>query len=397
MIDHVIPSQEGRPVCGICGEQPASDWIGDHLAEAHGVTVDEYLLGHPGHPTVSPKLAATISKRMDGIRRTPASASNLTTTIGGVTFRVHEDVPASACLSMPSGYMLPEEGELAKDVRLVMVHLLRGRSCWVWGGPGTGKDAVFSFFSATTRTPGLLFSVTPGGDIQAWKFTRSFDHRGTMWEEGMLLRALRDGYLTPSGRRVPYLIVFSDIDRATRNQMEELRLILDSIEGRIQGPDGRTYSVLKGTRIVATANTSGGGDNSGRMHSANVIDASIKDRWNRNVRFHNISRFDEQKILVGKFPELAAKFPTVIPMITEVSEKVRGAVEAQEIFCEWSHRAVHAWAEGFMDIHEVTGENDVAKLLRASLRGILDGMPNDDTRMQVEHIVFPTTPVGATI
>lgn len=383
----MIATKSGLAKCRLCGT--SHHWLGDHLAECHDLTVEAYLALHPGAETCSEELATSYestSKR----RRKAAEASGLAIDFAGVSFPVDMSVPALACLPMPTHYAVPANGPLARDVQDVVVAIKRCRSVWVWGAPGTGKDAVFSALCAMTRRPSLLFTVVQGADITSWKFTRSFDAQGTKWEEGVLLKALRDGYLTSDGRRVPYLIVLSDFDRATRQQAEELRQILDSIQGRISGPTGEIYEVLPGTTIVATANSSGAGDTTGRCISANPIDASILDRFERKVRFHSMDPKDEEPVVRAKFPLLAGKMPEAIKTMMRATHAVREAAEKEEVYCEWSHRTVCAWAGAAEDILEILpGKVTLSALLKRAARVVLDGLPDADTRESVKRIMDP--------
>jgi hypothetical protein len=384
----MIPASVGSLAkCEICGTH--HHWIGDHLAEVHDLTVEAYLALYPGAATCSAELVAsyeTASKK----RRKVAEASGLAVNFAGVSFPVDSRVPASACLPMPSHYAIPKEGKLAKDIQDVIIAIKRHRSVWVWGAPGTGKDAVFSALCAMTRRPSLLFTIVQGADVTAWKFSRSFNAQGTSWEEGALLKALRDGYVTESGERIPYLIVLSDFDRATRQQAEELRQILDSIQGRISGPTGEIWPVLPGTVIVATANSSGAGDTTGRCISANPIDASILDRFERKIRFHAMDPRDEEPVIRAKFPVLAGKMPDAISCMMRATVAVREGVEKEEVYCEWSHRTLCAWAGAAEDIMEtISGKHHLASLLKRAARVVLDGMPDADARENVKRIMDP--------
>jgi MoxR-like ATPase len=390
----IIEAPSGLPTCKICAWGNAH-WLGDHVLEAHDIGIEKYLEMFPGSPTASRELAAKYEGAKKATRKA-AAAKSAVVTFGNVEFPVNVGIPLEACLYLPDNYAVPVHGKLAQDVQDVAVALAKSRTIWVHGKPGTGKDAVFSAWSAMTRRPGLFFQVVQGADIQAWKYSRSFDHNGTTWEEGLLLRALRDGYMSSTGTRVPYIIVLSDIDRATRQQMEELRSILDSIQGRITGPDGTVYPVLRGTIIVATANTSGGGDETGRCISANPVDASIMDRFERKVMFHSMDPRDEEPIVRAKFPTLHQKNPKAIPAMMQATKAIRDAVEKGEVFCEWSHRALCAWAGAAEDLLLVLGAKMAEKdLLKRAARAALDGLPNEETRDQVRRIMDSHIPGGA--
>lgn len=377
------------PVCRICGHE--DHYLGDHLSEAHGLSVEEYLAAFPGSPTVSDEaLAAFDADREKNVRRSgPPADTDLRVDVGAFPVKVNPDVPAAACLPCPSHYRLPEHGELGVDVQEASISALMGRHMFIWGEPGTGKDAYFHWLSATLRRPALMKQVQPGSDIQAWFFSRSFDRDGTSWEEGELLKALRDGYTCPeTGRKVPYLILITDFDRATKSQAETMRLVLDSISGRVEGPGGKVYNVFPGTQIVVTANTAGGGDARGRMVSANVIDASILDRFERKFQFHWMEWADEGPIVQSKFPMLVEQAPDVFAQVGKATAALRDAIVKEQLYAEFSHRAVCAWLGHMQDIVALTGT--VPKdLVKRGARAVLDGMPDDETRLAAERLIDP--------
>lgn len=391
-VDLLLPTTEGKASCVVCGE--AFHWLGDHVIEKHNLDLEEYLTRYPGSPTVSREAFRVVEKKR-GIERVEATPVGVTTKFAGISFPVHTNVPSEACLPMPAHYRIPEKGVLSADVQDAALAVSRGRSVWIWGPPGTGKDALISALCASTRRPSLLFTVIPGADVTSWKYTRSFDANGTSWEEGVLLRALRDGYQPPDGgARIPYLIVLSDFDRATRQQAEELRQILDSIQGRITGPTGIVWPTFPGTTLVATANTPGSGDPTGRYLSANPIDASILDRFERKIRFHPMEKDDEIPILQAKFPLLAKSHLSTLKTVVSASASVRSAIEKDLLYCEWSHRTVCAWLGALEDLLLAFPGGNPSQFVSRALRVVLDGMPDEDTRENARRVIDPLIAKG---
>ena len=391
-----IAPQGKMPVCAVCGFNGAH-WLGDHL-DSHG-GLKNYLAAFGSNAeTMSHEFWSLASKGSAPAPRRPVkSSSPPPVNFCGVQFDINAGVPASACLPMPEHYRVPTKGALASDVEDIMISLKMGRSIWVSGYPGTGKDALFSAWSAKTRTPGLLFQVVQGADLQSWRFSRAFDSNGTRWEEGLLLKALRDGYKREDGTTVPYIIVLSDIDRATRSQLEELRSILDSIQGRVPGPDGQMFPVLKGTVIVATANTTGGGDDRGMCTSSQTVDSSIMDRFERAYKLSYMDPADELEILREKYPDFASDWPTVFPTMLKVIGNMRLAVAKNELFFEPSHRIVSAWAGAAADLAVVKGTKGMTDgdILRRSARVMVDKAPNQDVRSAIILHMDPIVPGGA--
>lgn len=375
--------------CPICGHE--GHYLAPHLLEAHGVGEGEFA-----GETVSPALEAAFEASVKGKRRTAFDpAKGVTAKFAGIPLPVNLDVPSEACLPLPACYAVPAYGKLADAIRRVAARVAAGNSkpLWVWGPPGTGKDAVFSALSARMRRPARVFNITPDADISGWLATRALGPEGTYWEEGELLKALRDGYRTADGRVVPYLIVLSDVDRATRAQQEPLRAILDSLGGRVPAANGM-HRVLPGTLVVATANTSGGGDTSGR-YTATPTDTSVLDRFTFKVTFANMDVRDEEPLLRAKYPALAARFPELVPAIMRATTAIRDAVEKEELFLDFGHRTVSNWMDAIqVEATYYTGK-DAAKVIRAGLQDVLAGCPNEDTREALKRLVDPHLKGGA--
>lgn len=377
---------EFQPACRVCGHR--AHWLGDHLVEAHGLSVAAYLQQYLHAPLASTEAEEIVRRALpnEKLLSHPPPPTSLHILFGGVRVPVNHDVPESACLPLPPSYRIPQHGQLAADIAEVAIYLLRRRSTFISGSQGTGKDALVHAWSAMTRSPGLMFQVEPAADIRAWFFSHEFNKDGTFWKEGDLLVALRDGYLTSTGRRIPYIILITDFDRATKEQAESLRLVLDTISGRIKGPGGSTYNVFPGTTIVVTANTTGGGDASGRYVSANIIDSSIMDRFDRSIKFHMMDWQDEEVIVRTKFPVLVERCPTIFSQVGKSTEALRIAIAAEKVYAEFSHRAVCSWLGAASDIVEAL--DDVPEnLLKRAFRVIEDKMPDIQTASDVATIV----------
>lgn len=352
-----------------------------YLAEQHGMSVAEYLQKYPDSPLESESVRERYAASVKNARRAPPPPrEHLSIHIAGFDMPVNWDVPAEACLPLPPHYRLPEKGELGRDIRRAARYFMAGRSFWAWGPPGSGKDAFPSAICALTRTPSAIFPVNPEVDIMAWFYDKSFNAHGTEWVFGELFNALVKGYESPiSGRRVPMTIVLSDFDRAGRSQAEAIRLVGDSIMGRVKGPRGETYEVLPGTRLVITANTMGGGDATGKMVSAQVLDTSILDRIERKVKFHSMDWRDEEPIIRAKFPLFAEKCGDLLKKVGDATAILRKKVEENELWGEFSHRGLCAWIGDCEDILRfstaVPGD-----LLKQGFMSFADGLPDEEQK-----------------
>jgi len=376
--------------CEVCGFE-ARDYLGDHLLEAHGLTTEAYLEAHTGAPTMSKRLQDAFEARPSPRREHPPKLDNLILEFAGMSFPVYANVPAEACLKRPAHYRIPQHGPLKEDIQHLALALADSTApaIFIHGEAGCGKDAVFHEWSGKHRRPGLLFQMIPGTDIQAWFYTREFNEQGTYFAEGPLLKALRDGYTCPDGTVIPYLILITDFDRADRAQAEYLRLIIDSIEGRVAGPNGRVYKVLEGTIIAATANSAGAGDTRGRYISANPLDASILDRFEVALKFHQLEWADEKHIVRAKFPQLAEKVPAIFKTMGRITTALRKSIENEELYAEFSHRAVCAILRHANRLINRKGQGIPKDLFGQATRVWIDKLPDEDVRQTAINIMDP--------
>lgn len=372
--------------------------LGAHLAEQHHLSLAEYRKLHPN--ASSQVCSSDVLERHAAIvknlrRESVPPPEALTVKIGPFKLPVNWDVPEEACLPLPPHYLLPTHGRLGEDIARALRYWIAGRSTWIWGSTGSGKDALTSAVCAMTRTPSAIFPVNPDVDILAWFYDKSFDAEGTRWEFGELFHALVHGFESPiTGRQIPMTIILSDFDRAGRSQAEAIRLVADSIQGRVKGPRGETYPVLPGTRLVITANTMGGGDATGRCVSANVLDSSIINRIERKVMFHQMDWQDEERIIRAKFPVFADKHSNMFTAIGQAVTVLRRAVESASLYGEFSHRDLCTWIG---DCEDLLRYSDAAPhdLLRQGFLSYVDGLPDEDTRTQALTLIDPHLKGGA--
>lgn len=338
-------------VCAICGH--ASHYLGEHVVTEHGLTHQEYKAVHPDADLSSVDASEKIKSGP-----APRAPTDIKIDIGGVKFPVRLNVPQEATAPMPPHYRLPQHGRLAgiiEDVLLVLAD--SDPVIFIYGRGGTGKDALVEFISYVTRQPYAEYTIQPDADMESWFYERNFDQNSAFWEEGPLLKQLRDGYQPPDGGpRIPYLIKFTDADRATPRQAEHLRPILGSSRRWVPGPQGKMHPVLDGTKIVMTGNTNGSGDITGRFVSARAQDSTLIERYHAFFEFPYMAWEDEVEIIRSKFPQFvreceaaevvvnsSKKTVNMLEEVGKVVTRVRSDIEADKLYTDFSHRHLCWW------------------------------------------------------
>ena len=321
----------------------------------------------------------------------PVTAINPVVNVAGIKIPVNVNVPMGACLPMPPHFVVPDfvppsgVNKAAQDFKMAFLSLAKGRSTYLWGMPGCGKDTVLAAFSALTRRPTIIRSIKPNSDIQSWFYSRAFSSQGTLWEEGPLLKAIRDGYTCPNGDKVPYMIIFTDLDRADTAEAEYLRTLLDTRDPRIEGPEGVMEKVFPGTLFAATGNTNGMGDSRGRCISAKPQDASLFNRLERVVQMHYFDWEDEQRIIQSAFAPIVSRCSDLVPTLGRIIKAIRASITAEQIYGEFTIRDLYF----IMSYIEDLGLSDSSSIsLRDAFRVWMDRL-DPGSRANAESTLNP--------
>ncbi len=382
---------DGRIECVECGHRAHS--LLDHVVEVHGMTPEAYLDAHPGALTVSMAAMGAFDRKMKGRRRTVApEVTELTRDLIGVVCRIDHGIRLRDCLPLPWGYAFPTKGKARTAYQRALLALAKKRPVFIWGGPGTGKDAVVHAYSTYTRTPAFVYTFTPGTEVKRWFYSREITEAGTDWSYGTLWNAIVNGVLGTDGVARPALILFSDVDRGTPEQIEEFRLTLDTTSKRIVGPTGEVHTLFPGTQFAFTANSCGTGDETGRM-SSQRMDASILDRMGRFVEFTHMHWDDESAILRSKFPTLVEAAPDLIQHLGWATDKIRAAIESEELYAEFTHRGLCEVLAECDDVLWLSDGTAPANLLKRGFSAWLHRL-DKDSRTIAMRLIDAVVPGG---
>lgn len=365
-----------------------------HTVEVDGrtreMTVDDYLHKYPGAPTISSALASKLEARTDPALPRPGllRKSDITVPIAGIRHRVRLGTPRDASLPLPAFYVPPVLKQAGKAMYHLSVALTDERAIYIHGPTGSGKDAAVHYFSAVTQRPTMLIQIIPKVDLRPWISVPSLRDRVMTYEDGPLVKALRDGY---GPDKVPYLILFTDIDRAEADQLEYLRMMLDSISGRIMTCDGKTHLVLPDTQFVATANTVGMGDGAAQYVSAKPQDVSILGRFPVKIQWFDPEIEDVMPTIQDAYPDLSqGQFFQNLRRIMQ-SLRSAGVQTTQAIFSMRDAFAVCNHARRLIRVGQ-WNLLDSTTIILGALRVWLGGLA-DDQRIVIRSVLqthFPT-------
>ena len=175
------------------------------------------------------------------------------------------------------------------------------------GGAGGGKDVFLDAFAKAYNRPIAKFAFKEGVNPQGWisRETLKPDGKGGVESVkviGDLTKACLG--LEKDGKKYPYVILFSDFDRAEPAQMEFLRQALQlGGDAYLTCPiDGQIYPILEGTTFYFTANSGVDGDGRRGMLTKER-DASITNRLNAVIVPPATESF-EIKVVMGEYPQL---------------------------------------------------------------------------------------------
>lgn len=313
---------------------------------------------------------------LEGIKREPVSEALFGVPLSvNKTFYSQEDL-----LPFDEHFQLPRQGTPAwQSMRRVVKAWERNVPFVVTGGQGRSKDAVLGLLSNITNRPTLLISCARSTDIEGFLYTLGFNSEGTQYTYGALWKALTQGH-PRTGE--PMVIVLTDFDRMSPDQLERFRMVLDTTAGRINAPDGSIVPIKEGTLICATANSVGSG---AEGYVCEVIDESMKDRFARFIEAEAMDALDRARICCERYGAPTEWHEPIANCLSALESSI--SREALESFNDFSFRATSAWIESAMQELELGSKQP----LRDALFDVLDKR-EPEVKQKIETLFDPHLP-----
>lgn len=187
-----------------------------------------------------------------------------------------------------------------KSLMRVLWALVANKKAWLHGHTGTGKSTLIEQVCARTKYPLVRINfdseITRMDLIGRDKLTSDNGNSVTKFEDGILPHALG----------MPCVILCDEMDfirpdvaYVMQRALEDKGLLLTEDGGRLVHPDPMC-------RIVATGNTKGNGDNSGRYMGARPQSGAFLDRFTCWIEVDYMNTKALAKLLKAKVPNLTS-------------------------------------------------------------------------------------------
>ena len=308
----------------------------------------------------------------------------------------------------PSNYVEDQtEGWMQNSALFLKInHLI------VSGPAGTGKDILIEAFCHAFNIPLARFAFKQGTNPVDWiiRTTLKEGSKGgteTVEVDGDLLKACRgitvkrdftlasesvlnesikdmekNGYrvVNDAGMltiTVPSIILFSDYDRATPDQLEILRQALELGKEKLTNPiTGEMFDILPNTRFYFTSNSGADGDG-GRGNITQMKDSSLLSRCVGIYAPPPTPKF-ERMVVQAEFP----MFDTdQVKLLVDCNRAIRKVAEEQAMGMEITLRQAKQWGHACLTVMDDLGVTDFKKALKRSfaiIKGHLNEKHNQD-------------------
>ena len=355
------------PTEGVGGENPPADGK-SHLKQDANVTEQLGEIITACKTLGKPDAAAEIERLLENEKarsQLPTAASIKATdgkvTINGVEIPVIMDAPddtASDEVKTTWAYVPPVDqyysfdawsGEtkcgavkFKQEVSDFLTLLMLDKRVSLVGPPSAGKTSLPMQIAALAHWPVTRFNGNR--DITVQDFVGNYEaHDGsTVWVDGPLVRAMKDGHL----------LLIDEYDHMPAECSSILHSVLEP-KGKlvITGNGGEVVSPHDNFRIVGTSNTGGFGDESGLHRNAQVQDAALLSRWDAVIRVGWMKPEHEEAILCNISGIDAAEAKLIVKVATDS----RRATENTTIMYPITLRQTIGWAAMAVFLDTATG------------------------------------------
>jgi cobaltochelatase CobS len=239
----------------------------------------------------------------------------------------------------------------------VLMGLLHNSRPWLHGHTGVGKTSLVEAIAARLNWPTIVISM----DSEIGRMDLMGRDTLVVNDAGQQVSRFVEGVL-PQWIAQPAIICMDEVDFGRPDVMYVLQRALDE-KGLLLAEDGgRLVQPHRYSRIVATANTKGGGDDTGLYPGARVQSAAFLNRFQTWVHVDYMHVDQEAKLLKSRVPSLPEHIVT--RMMRYVAEH-REAFQSAQIMHPLSPRNIVSMGRAYAFLFPIF--EDEAKALKAAL------------------------------
>ena len=263
---------------------------------------------------------------------------------------VHPDVPV-----IDPNHIFRE-----KELTRALYALLTNQRAWFKGHTGCGKTTLIEQVAARLNWP--LMRLNLDSDISRFELIGrdtlviEDGKQVSKFEEGLLVKAL-------SG---PYILLLDEIDAVRAEVAYTMQSVIEGKGLRVLENGGMFVDVHPMSRIIATANTVGQGDEDNMYQGIRPQSMALLDRFTVWCDVDYLNMQEREGLIKGKVPALDAKS---IKVINEYVEEHLQAFLAMKVIQPISPRGMEALGHATVELGDIK---------EAIQMGVIDKANNSD-------------------
>lgn len=257
------------------------------------LAIGEAMGYKPSGPTTIPAGKCVTRKASDVFGLTGAAATPFNFEVPTYEWDApHPHVPA-----IDTAYQFQPQQLMA-----ILIAIVTDQRTWLYGDTGCGKTTVIEQIAARLNYP--VIRVNFDSEITRMDLIGAKDI--VVSPSGTSVTTFTEGVL-PTAMQMPCIFLADELDFIRADVAYVFQRVLEGNGLSLPEDSGRIVRPHPGFRIVATGNTRGDGDDTGRYQGAKPQSAAFLDRFTTWVQCDYMSDKQVKEMLVKKFPGLATK------------------------------------------------------------------------------------------
>ncbi|WP_419833704.1 AAA family ATPase [Endozoicomonas atrinae] len=258
----------------------------------------------------------------------------------------------------------------------VLLALTDNTKAWISGHTGTGKSTLVKQVAARMAWPVITLSLD--GEITRMDL---IGRDSLTTKDGKTVSQFVDGVL-PRAFSQPCILLCDEIDFVRDDIAYTLQTALNENEVTVTEDGGRVVRATEWSRIIATANTLGQGDDSGLYRGAKVQSQAFLDRFTTWIEVPYMAEGEERNLITNAYKELE---PTVIDSMLQYAKEHREGFVNATILQPLSPRGMLALADKYLRYYPLFSDGKAA--LRQAINETLLNRSNAEDRIVLEGII----------